>query len=70
MASQISIPDTEISSLILAGGRGSRMDSTDKGLLSIAGKPVIEHDLQHLRRLDVAEFIIEYLLSTPTGAPA
>jgi len=49
MASQISIPDTEISALILAGGRGSRMGGIDKGLISIAGKPAIEHVLQRLR---------------------
>jgi len=48
MASQISIPDTEISALILAGGRGSRMGGIDKGLVSIAGKPAIEHLLQRL----------------------
>ncbi|GMQ83589.1 MAG: molybdenum cofactor guanylyltransferase [Gammaproteobacteria bacterium] len=49
MASQISIPTTEISALVLAGGRGNRMGGMDKGLISIAGKPAIEHVLQRLR---------------------
>jgi len=49
MATRLSIPDTEISALILAGGRGSRMGGIDKGLISIAGKPTIEHVLQRLR---------------------
>lgn len=34
--------------VILAGGRGSRMNGQDKGLLNWQGKPLIEHVLQNL----------------------
>jgi molybdopterin-guanine dinucleotide biosynthesis protein A len=40
--------DQEISILILAGGRGSRMNGRDKGLMELAGKPCIEHLLARL----------------------
>ncbi|MEE9492412.1 MAG: molybdenum cofactor guanylyltransferase MobA [Gammaproteobacteria bacterium] len=36
------------SAVILAGGRGSRLDGRDKGLISIAGQPMIEHLLKQL----------------------
>ncbi|MET0009360.1 MAG: NTP transferase domain-containing protein, partial [Candidatus Thiodiazotropha sp. 6PLUC4] len=29
--------------VILAGGRGSRMGGSDKGLVQLDGKPLIEH---------------------------
>ena len=35
--------------LILAGGRARRMGGQDKGLLPLAGKPLIEHALERLR---------------------
>ena len=35
-----------ITTLILAGGRGSRLNGKDKGLVSYAGKPLIEHCLE------------------------
>ena len=35
----------EITAVILAGGRGSRMGGVDKGLVSLNGKPLIEHVL-------------------------
>ena len=40
------IPLTEISLLILAGGKGSRMHGQDKGLMEVAGKPAVEHLLE------------------------
>ena len=43
MTARNPIPLTEISLLILAGGKGSRMGGLDKGLMDIAGKPAIEH---------------------------
>ena len=49
MTARHSIPDTNISALILAGGRGSRMGGQDKGLITVAGKPAIEHVLERLR---------------------
>lgn len=49
MTARHSIPDTDICALILAGGRGSRMGGQDKGLITVAGKPVIEHVLERLR---------------------
>ncbi|MCA3017794.1 MAG: molybdenum cofactor guanylyltransferase [Rhodocyclaceae bacterium] len=36
----------QITGLILAGGRGSRMGETDKGLQLFRGKPMIEHVLE------------------------
>ena len=35
--------------LVLAGGRARRMDGIDKGLIEIAGRPMIEHVLDRLR---------------------
>ena len=39
---------TDISYLILAGGRGQRMAGADKGLMMWQGKPMVEHIMQHL----------------------
>jgi molybdopterin-guanine dinucleotide biosynthesis protein A len=39
----------EITGVILAGGRASRMGGEDKGLLEFAGRPLIEHVLERLR---------------------
>ena len=33
----------QITAVVLAGGRGRRMDGRDKGLVELAGKPLIEH---------------------------
>ena len=49
MTTRHSIPDTDICALILAGGRGSRLGGQDKGLVTVAGRPVIEHLLERLR---------------------
>ncbi|MFV1993757.1 MAG: molybdenum cofactor guanylyltransferase MobA, partial [Acidiferrobacterales bacterium] len=38
----------EITALILAGGRGTRMDGADKGLLVLAGRPLVAHVQQNL----------------------
>ena len=46
MTARNPIPLKEISLLILAGGKGSRMGGLDKGLMDIAGKPAIEHLLE------------------------
>ena len=40
----------DISGLVLAGGRSSRM-GRDKALISLAGKPLIEHAVNKLRRI-------------------
>lgn len=37
-----------ITGVILAGGRGTRMGSVDKGLVLLDGKPLVEHVLQRL----------------------
>jgi len=39
----------QITYLILAGGRGQRMDGIDKGLMQWQEKPMIEHILGHLK---------------------
>lgn len=38
-----------ITGLILAGGRGTRMEHADKGLQEFAGKPLIQHVLNRLQ---------------------
>lgn len=38
-----------ITGAILAGGRGSRVGGLDKGLMTVAGRPLIEHLLDSLR---------------------
>ena len=37
------LPRHDITGLILAGGRGSRMGGVDKGLVPLNGRPMIEH---------------------------
>ncbi len=39
----------KITYLILAGGRGQRMNGVDKGLMPWQGKPMIEHVINHLQ---------------------
>ena len=41
-------PDTGITGVILAGGEARRMGGGDKGLVELAGKPLIEHALAAL----------------------
>lgn len=43
------IDASDITALILAGGRGTRMGGVDKGLLSFNGVPLAQHTLQRLR---------------------
>jgi molybdopterin-guanine dinucleotide biosynthesis protein A len=43
-----SIPHQQITGLILAGGRGSRMGSVDKGLQPLRGEPMAGHVLRRL----------------------
>ncbi len=40
---------TDITGLILSGGRGKRMGSRDKGLMSFCGKPLFMHALERLK---------------------
>ena len=41
-------PNTPITGLILAGGLGSRMGGQDKGLVELAGQPMVKHVLDRL----------------------
>jgi molybdopterin-guanine dinucleotide biosynthesis protein A len=41
--------DVKLDALILAGGEGRRMGGFDKGLLSLAGQPMIDHLTARLR---------------------
>jgi molybdenum cofactor guanylyltransferase len=42
-------PREDITGLVLAGGRAERMGGTDKGLILLNGKPMIEHVIAALR---------------------
>jgi molybdopterin-guanine dinucleotide biosynthesis protein A len=42
------LPRTDITGLVLAGGRGSRMGGVDKGLQPWQGQPLVQHALQRL----------------------
>jgi molybdopterin-guanine dinucleotide biosynthesis protein A len=44
-----SIDKSQITGLILAGGKGTRMGSVDKGLQLFRGKPMVEQVLQRLQ---------------------
>jgi molybdopterin-guanine dinucleotide biosynthesis protein A len=39
----------DITGLVLAGGRGSRMGGVDKGLQLLRGRPMVQHALERLR---------------------
>ena len=43
-------PREQITALILAGGRGSRFDGADKGLLDFKGQPMVSHILNALAK--------------------
>jgi molybdenum cofactor guanylyltransferase len=43
------LPISDITGLVLAGGRGSRMGGVDKGLQRHRGVPLVQHALQRLR---------------------
>ena len=39
---------SEITGIVLAGGQGRRMGGVDKGLVSLAGRPLVAHVLERL----------------------
>jgi molybdopterin-guanine dinucleotide biosynthesis protein A len=45
----VNVPVKDITAVILAGGRGRRMQEQDKGLLEHAGKPLVEHVIDAIR---------------------
>lgn len=45
----LSTPIAELTAVILAGGRASRMGGNDKGLIALNGKPMIAHLIDRLR---------------------
>jgi molybdenum cofactor guanylyltransferase len=45
---RLGVAPDEVTGVVLAGGRGSRMGGTDKGLIELAGRPLIEHVLEAL----------------------
>jgi molybdopterin-guanine dinucleotide biosynthesis protein A len=49
--------DERVAGLILAGGLGSRMGGVDKGLVELAGRPMVAHVLARFRP-QVAELLI------------
>ncbi len=49
MAAQTTIALTDVTGIILAGGRGSRMGGEDKGLMMLNGQPLYQHVLQRLQ---------------------
>ena len=51
------IPNPNITAVILAGGRARRMAGHDKGLIPLAGRPMIEHVIDALRP-QVGELLI------------
>jgi len=51
MSSQVEIGNHKISGLILAGGEGRRMAGRDKGLISLADKPLVEYAITCLQPL-------------------
>ncbi len=51
------MPETDLTALILAGGRASRMDGRDKGLLPLAGQPLVARVIAGLAG-EVAQVII------------
>ncbi len=51
------IPKAQITGVILAGGRATRMGGMDKGLVSLKGVPMLEHILAVLRP-QVGEILI------------
>lgn len=38
----------DIAAIVLAGGRGRRMDEQDKGLVELAGRPLVAHVIERL----------------------
>jgi molybdopterin-guanine dinucleotide biosynthesis protein A len=48
---------TQLTGLVLAGGRGLRMGGADKGLVLLSGRPLVQHVLERLRP-QVGEILI------------
>ncbi len=48
MNTDATYPKNDITCVILAGGRGSRMNDRDKGLVGLAGRPMIEHIIERV----------------------
>lgn len=46
----VGYPLEEITCAILAGGEGSRMERRDKGLIELAGRPMVERVIERVRR--------------------
>lgn len=53
----MAIPRNEITGLILAGGKGTRMGSLDKGLQPFLGKPLFLHAVERLKPQVASVFI-------------
>jgi molybdopterin-guanine dinucleotide biosynthesis protein A len=51
------IPADDVAGIVLAGGRGRRMGGVDKGLVDLAGRPMIVHVLERFRP-QVGEIVI------------
>jgi len=49
MQQQMAMPFADVTGVILAGGRGSRMGGEDKGLVMLNGLPLYQHVLQRLQ---------------------
>lgn len=54
---RLKIPRTDITGLVLAGGKGSRMGSIDKGLQFFLGKPLFLHAAERLKPQVASIFI-------------
>ena len=50
-------PREEITAVVLAGGRARRMGGEDKGLIDVAGRPMVAHTIDALRA-QTAEVIV------------
>ena len=44
----MTIPDPDVTGIVLAGGQGRRMGGVDKGLLELDGRPMVAHVLARL----------------------
>ena len=49
-------PDPDITGIVLAGGRGSRMGGVDKGLQPFCGMPLALHTLRRLQQQALADY--------------
>ena len=56
--------ETGITAILLAGGKGSRMNYQDKAWLNYAGKPLLEHVIQHIEK-DVDHNLISRYTPSP-----